>query len=358
MYRGLLTASGARVEFFPEVVMTKLLVCLLFAAAVVAANPFVETYLSEISVDSAHQFVEIHCAPMPQAIDLSGWLILASSSACTLTCQLQYDEFLVIDSEALAIGDIGHGTLRLNSLGDSVFLLDSAGGVADHVHYPRYPTGHDSAPLPPSTGGIAFWNYDDAIGQTMNWYPDSTPTPGQENDDYSRIAGTVTGTAGITLDEAYVYASGANGDCFCYLYRQTPYTIYGLGAGKYEVKAYAYHQGQPYQAVYPESVSVGYSGIAGGVDFVFPATGVAETQSAPLLPLMRVSGRTLLLSNNGTAPVSAQLYNQIGSRVGEYDFSPFSGEKRIELPTTLAPGIYFAVAQKGTNRSTVKVVLW
>jgi hypothetical protein len=53
--------------------MTKLLVCLLFAAAVVAANPFVETYVSEVSVDSAHQFVELHCAPMPQSVDLSGW---------------------------------------------------------------------------------------------------------------------------------------------------------------------------------------------------------------------------------------------------------------------------------------------
>lgn len=353
-----MTASGPRVEFYPEVVIFKLLACLLFSAAVVAANPVLETYLSEVGVDSAHQFVELHCAPDHQSIDLSGWQIVTSSSACTLTYQLQYDEFLVVDSEALAIGDIGHGTLRLNPLRDSVFLLDSAGVVADHVHYPRYPTGHNSAPLPPSTGGIGFWNYDDAIGQTMNWYIDSTPTPGLENDDYSRITGTVTGTGGIKLDEAYVYASGANGDCFCYLYRQTPYTIYGLGAGKYEVKAYAYHQGQPYQAVYPESVSVGYSGIASGVDFVFPATGVAETQSASLLPLMRVSGRALLLSNDGTARVNVHLYNQVGSRVGEYDFGPFRGEKRVEFPATLAPGIYFATAQKGTYRSTAKVVLW
>ena len=68
-----LTDSGPRLEFYPEAVMTKLLVCLLFAAAVVAANPFVETYVSEVSVDSAHQFVELHCAPMPQSVDLSGW---------------------------------------------------------------------------------------------------------------------------------------------------------------------------------------------------------------------------------------------------------------------------------------------
>jgi hypothetical protein len=87
--------------------MTKLLVCLLFAAAMVAANPYVETYLSEISADLAHQFVELHCAPDHQPVDLSGWQIVTSTSACTLTYQLQYDEFLVIDSEALACGDVG-----------------------------------------------------------------------------------------------------------------------------------------------------------------------------------------------------------------------------------------------------------
>jgi hypothetical protein len=73
---------------------------------------------------------------------------------------------------------------------------------------------------------------------------------------------------------------------------------------------------------------------------------------------MRVSGRALLLSGDGTAPVIVQLYNQVGSRVGEYDLGPFRGEKRIELPAMLSPGIYFALAQKGTYRSTIKVVLW
>lgn len=338
--------------------MIRFLVCLLFVATVVAANPFVETYLSEVSVDSAHQFVELHCAPEQQSVDLTGWQILTSLSTCTLTCQLQYDSFLVVDSAALANGDVGHGTFRLNPLGDSVFLLNDTGYVEDRVHFPRSPTGYDSAPLSPSTGSIAFWNYDDFEGQSMNWYVDSTPTPGWENDDYGRIAGIVTGTGGITLDEACVYASGASGRCHRGLYQQTGYTISGLGAGKYEVRAYAYHQGHSYQATYPESVSVGYSGAVSGINFVFPATGVAETPPAPLLPLMRVSGRTLLLSDDGTAPVNVQLYNQVGARVSEFHLGPIRAEKKIELPATLAPGIYFARAQVGTDRSTVKVVLW
>ena len=339
--------------------MTKLLVCLLFAAAVVAANPFVETYLSEVGVDSAHQFVELLPAPDRGTINLSGWQIVTSMSACTLTCYVYtFDPPLLVDSAALAGGDVGYGSIRLNPLGDSVKVITDSGKVVDVVHFPRSPTGYDSAPLPPLHGSVAFLNYDDAEGQWMNWYIDSTPTPGWANDDYSRITGTVTGTGGITLDEAYVYASGLNGNCFCDLYRKTPYTIYGLGAGKYEVKAYAYHQGQPYQATYPESVSVGYSGAVGGINFVFPASGVAEKQPIVVRPLVQVLGRSLLLSGDGTAPVSVQLYNQVGSRISEFHLGPISGEQRIELPATLAPGVYFATCKVAERTLRTKFVLF
>jgi len=331
--------------------MTKLLVCLFFAAAVVAANPVFLTFLNEVSTDSAHQFVELHHGPFGPPPDMNGWQLVTSTSACTLTCQLQYDEFLALDSEALALGDIGHGTLRLNPSEDRLILFDYRGMAWDSLQYPGY-----GAPLPPSHGSIAFWNHDDYSGQSRNWYIDSTPTPGSDNDDYSSIAGTVTGTGGITLDEVGVYAQGTGG-CGCF-YQQNGYTIGGLGAGTYTVRAWGRYNFQYYEGFYPESVTVGYAQEVVGIDFAIPPAGVAETQSSPLLPLMRVSGRTLLLSNNGAAPASVQLYSQVGSRVSEFRLSPFNGEKRIELPATLAPGIYFATAQKGTHRSTAKVVLW
>jgi hypothetical protein len=330
--------------------MFRLPVCLLFAAAVAAANPVFLSFLSEVSVDSTHQFVEFHCGPFGQPADMNGWQLVTSTSACTLTCELQWNEFLVVDSEALALGDIGHGTLRLNPSEDRLILFDYRGMAWDSLQYPGYGV------LPPSHGSIAFWNHDDNSGQSRNWYIDSTPTPGSDNDDYSSIAGTVTGTGGITLDEADVYAQGTGG-CGSF-YQQTGYTIGGLGAGTYAVKAWGRYNYQYYEGVYPESVTVGYSQEVVGIDFAIPPAGVAETQSAPLLPLMRVSGRALRLTGDGTAPVIVQLYNQVGFRVGEHDLGPFRGEKRIELPATLAPGIYFATAQKGTSRSTVKVVLW
>jgi len=45
--------------------MTKPLACLLYAAALVAASPYVETLLSEVGVDPAHQFVELPVARAP-----------------------------------------------------------------------------------------------------------------------------------------------------------------------------------------------------------------------------------------------------------------------------------------------------
>jgi hypothetical protein len=354
----LLTASGPRVEFYPEAVITKLLVCLLFAAAVAAANPYFRTFLNEVSVDSAHQFVELQRGPWPGDDDLTGWRIVTSRSVCTLTCRLDYFYPVVLDSEALAWGEVGRGSIRLEPTGDSIFVLNDTGVVEDYVCYPSSPTGHYGAPLPPSTGSVSFWNYDEGLDQSMNWYVDSTPTPGWANDDYSMIGGTVSGIGGIALDEVEVVASGQDGRCHCALYEETGYCVRGLGAGKYEVKASAYHRGHFYQATYPESISVGYSGTVSGIDFVFPASGVAETPSVSLRPLVRVSGRALLLTGDGTAPVDVQLYSQVGFRVSEYRLGPFTGEKRIELPATLAPGIYFAMAQKGTGRTTSKVVLW
>ncbi len=333
--------------------MFRLLVFLFFAAAVAAANPFVVTYLNEVSVDSSHQFVEFHGEPDGQPADMNGWQLVTSASVCTLTCELQYDEFLVVDSEALALGDIGHGTLRLNPPGDRLFLLDDTGRVMDSLHYPRY-----GALLPPSHGSIAFWRRLYVWDDWMNWYVDSSPTPGLINDDFSTITGTIAGPGGETLDEASVSASCQSGGFGCSLSNETSFQICGLGAGTYQVRARVHHDGHDYQVVYPESVSVGYSGVASGVDMVVPLSGAAETQSAPLLPLMRVSGRALLLSGDGTTPVSVQLYNQVGSRVSEFHLGPINGEKRIALPATLAPGIYFATAQKGASRSTSKVVVW
>jgi hypothetical protein len=338
--------------------MIKTLVCLLFAAAVVAANPFVETYLSEVSVDSAHQFVELHCAPMPQSVDLHGWRIVTSMSACTLSYTYQDSEFLVIDSAALALGQVGSGKFRLNPLGDSLFLLDDTGRVEDSVHYPKYPTGYGSAPSPPAIGSVAFWNYDDVEGQWMNWYIDSTPTPGEANNDYSRIAGTLAGTGGVTLDEAVVAAGGQYGSSGRGLYHQASFSIGGLGAGTYQVSAGGFYNGHSYYGVYPDSVTVGYSQGVGGIDIVIPLTGVAETSSVPLFPSMRFSGRALLLSSDGTAPVSVRLYNQVGSRVSEFHLGPIKGEKRIAFPATLAPGIYFANCRFGERTLKTKLVLY
>jgi hypothetical protein len=338
--------------------MTRFLVCLLFAAAVVAANPYVITFLSEVSTNPAHQFVELHCAPTSMPTDLGGWRIVTSQSVCTMTCQLQQDEFLVIDSAALAQGDIGRGAIHINPLGDSVVLVTDSGPVADKVHFPRYPTGYERAPLPPATGSIAFWNYDDFEGQSMNWYVDSTPTPGCENDDYGVIAGTVTGTGGDTLEYVYVTASGANGHSHCGLYQQSGYYIRGLGAGTYQVKASAYHQGQNYLFAYPESVAVGYAQHVLDIDIVIPLTGVAGEAigDAPSFGLQQ-RGRSLLLTTDRPGFALVSVYDNLGRvRMSE---KVILASGSYELPLyLLSSGVYFASCRFGERTASTKLVLY
>jgi hypothetical protein len=237
-------------------------------------------------------------------------------------------------------------------------LVTDSGPIADCAYYPRYPTDYESAPLPPSTGSVSFWNYDDFEDQSMNWYMDSAPTPGWANDNSSGIGGTITGSGGIVFDEAEIVARGVSGRGHRGLYQQSTYDVAGLGAGTYQVSAWGYYQGHGYSGVYSESVTVGYGQTVSGINIVLPMPGVADSRSARLLPLMRVSGRTLLLSGDGSTPVSIELYSQVGSRVSAFHLDPIKGEKRIDLPATLAPGVYFATAQRGTYRSRVKVVLW
>jgi hypothetical protein len=333
------------------------LTCLLFAAALVAANPYVETFLSEVGVDPARQFVELHCAPQSQSLDLSGWQIVTSTSVCTLTCELGYGEFLVVDSAALAEGYVGYGTIHLNPLGDSVMLVTDSGPVADIVHYPMSPTGYDSAPLPPGEGSIAFWNYDDMESQSLNWYVDSTPTPGEANDDFGVIAGSVTGTGGVTLDEVIVLASGRCGRCHKGLYHQTGYSIGGLGAGVYSVRAMVYHQGHSYQIAFPESVAVGYGQTVPGIDMVVPLTGVAEAPPAMAgwLRLVAFPPGTATIHSDRSAFVTVAIRDHLGRIMLKRGLSVRPGRTAVPLHN-LAPGVYFVSCTSGQTTIRKKLV--
>lgn len=166
------------------------------AAAVASANPVATTFINEFGFDDdSLGWVELHAEPIGDVVDMTGWLLMTSTSACTFAYMMPYDGFLVVDSASLAGGQYGHGTFRLNPAGDSIWVVpDSTMHMefADTVQFPVLPAQRGHAPTPPFGGSAAVCNDPGAWDQTINWYVDSTPTRGMENDDYSTVSGIVT----------------------------------------------------------------------------------------------------------------------------------------------------------------------
>jgi len=336
--------------------MKKTAACLLTVAAFCAANPIVQTYLSEVGVDSARQFVELHYAPDTGGwIDLTGWQLATSTSVCTLEWELGPDEYLVVDSAGLNQGVIGHGRLQLNPLADSLILIDDTGGVSDWVVYPNLPTDHGSGPPPPPQGSISFWNYRDFDSQSMNWYVDSTPTPGLAGDDYSGIYGSVSGSGGIVFQYAGVGASGEYGSSGQGLYEQSSYCLGGLGAGSYCVRAYGYYQGHGYFYTYPEMVTVGYNHFA-GINIVIPMTGVAD-RPAPANGLSILArGRTLVVRADERQAATVEVNDGLGRNCRlSADLSPGTNELSLR---SLPAGVYFVTCRTEATNLSRKVVLY
>jgi hypothetical protein len=253
-------------------------------AAVVRANPVVETIISEVGLyPDSSAWLELHFLPNEDGQDLTGWRIVTSTSACTLSCWLGPWDFIVVDSSLLAGRDSAHGTFRLNPVTDTVVVY------RDTSPYPFdmwvYSPESAVVPVPSVEASTSFWNEDAAMSQSLSWWPDSTPTPGYRNDDYGVITGAVFGVGGARPTYAWVYARGRTGRAeACDWVGARQYTIRGLAAGKYEVSSYAEFPGGGGWAFYAESVMVGYSDSVAGIDLEFPYAGVAESWTTPVAP--------------------------------------------------------------------------
>ncbi|MCX6841453.1 MAG: hypothetical protein NTX53_04100 [candidate division WOR-3 bacterium] len=302
--------------------MRSFVVISVVAAAFATANPVAITFINEFGFDDdSLGWVELHAEPLEDAVGMTGWLLMTSTSACTFAYTMPYDGFLVVDSLSLAGGEYGHGTFRLDPAGDSIWVVPDWNHLeySDEVEFPVLPADWGRAPMPSDHGSASLMNADEGRNQTINWYIDSTPTLGQDNDDYSTVIGTVTWPPnGIWYVDVSVTGpmgssySTVGGSGYSYL-------AIGLSAGRYEVVASA-SNGEV--LVYPESLDLGYNQTLRGIDFGFTVPGMAEGLQ-PTVP--------------GSAPAASVLH---GLPPGAVAYDP-SG-RRV---TNLKSGIYFVRAE-------------
>jgi len=251
---------------------------------------------------------------------------------CTLTCSLRYDEFIIIDSAVLAQGIIGRGSFRLNPDSDRVVMIYPLPYPAESVCSPVIPTGWGRGPAPPIGGSIALFNDGSTV---INWYIDSTPTPGEDNNDYSTIQGTVTWDSGLQVSAGQVVVSGDYGSGVCEIYGQpAQYRMRGLGAGRCWVAATVNIVGHGLVTVpYPESVDVGYSQTVSGINIHITLEAIAEEETGNKQP---ISGRaTVIKSNEEIMTQYPGIILDAGGRIVR------------DFDKVLAPVVYFVKEAKG-----------
>jgi len=251
--------------------MNRMIVLFLGAASLVAANPVFETMVNEFGfyADSLG-WVELHDEPLGDELNLTGWQLTTSTSACTFAYTIPHGGFLVVDSASLAGGTYAHGTFRLDPAGDSILLLPDSGSgrIPDGVKFPALPAEQGCSPLPPVYTSASVLNEPEGYTQTINWYIDSTPTDGLDNDDYSSVAGTVTWAPIRGFDYVEIAVSGPmGGSSSAVAASGQSYEARGLGAGRYAIVACGWPGGVIVS--YPESVDVGYSQMRPGIDIDF-----------------------------------------------------------------------------------------
>jgi hypothetical protein len=223
---------------------------LCLAAAIAAANPAAPTFLSEVGSDSVRgQWVEIINA---MGCDIRGWQITTSQSSCTLECS---GAMLVVDSALLARGDSVRGTFRFDPQGDIVRLS----GCGECVSFPSLPAGASSAPAIPPKGSISCWPSGWYYSGRC-WYVDSSPTPGQYNDDHSAISGALFGVPESLYFFFTVIASGPAAKVGSEVdYHWGTYYLGGLSPGKYRVTASAIINGDTWTGTALDSIELGYA---------------------------------------------------------------------------------------------------
>jgi hypothetical protein len=245
------------------------------------ANPVLETIVSEVGFHAdGSAWLELTWAPLPGPPSLDNWGIVTSTSDCVLHCSFGPEGYVVIDSAGLATGELGTGTFRLDPVSDSIRIYNNNSSFPLFERL-GYGPGSTEPPPPSQQASAARLNQSGGGTQSISWWADSTPTPGEPNDDFGVIIGSVRGDHGEVPIEVYVYADGPSGHvAACGWQGRTWYVMRGLAPGTYQLSSQAWFAGWIGWAFWPESVTVGYSDTVNGVNFVFVLDAVTERGAA------------------------------------------------------------------------------
>jgi hypothetical protein len=291
----------------------------LLLAALAAGNPIFMSINEFGFDDSTLGWVEVHPSSMEGSeLDMTGWLLTTNTSVCTFAYTMPRHGFLIVDSASLAGGEYGHGTFRLNPVGDTIRMVPDPGHprFAQSVAFPVLPADWGHAPMPPAHGSASVAMWDNGWTKVVNWYIDSTPTPGQENDDYSTITGIVKWGSGHHFSVVDISVLGPMGIS----YSSVPssgetFEASCLGAGRYEVAACGYPGGVTLS--YPDSVDVGYSQVVPGINFDFDPPGLEEGQQ-PAVCGSRPAASVVRGLPSGAVVLDAMGRRMVGGKPGVY----------------------------------------
>lgn len=288
---------------------------LLMPLTVILANPIMEAYINEIQVspDSLER-IEIY-NPDDSIMDISNTQIITSAGIAIVneSTYISAYSYIIIDSTNT------QGVFSLDNESDSIAIGGSS--VVGIYQYPLLPAGPINGPTPPYNGSVAlFTQYIGDPYNHSNWYIDSTPTFGSANNDWSSISGFVLDQDSNLAVFQEISASGPMGGLNYYPHNIQPYSLRGLGIGKYWVQARLGYNWYPY----PESIELGYNEHLTGYDIIFPFVAIQEN-------IGKVKTKTIILKD--------QIYDALG--------------RKIMSTAKNSKGVYFTKTETGIKKFVI-----
>ncbi len=253
------------------------MVNLIFYLLLISQVP-ADVVINEIQVSPGDTVEWLELRVLTQNYDIYGIRIISSQDTAIVNIHTTDSVMFVGENEII-------GNLIFNDSEDSIELVDSLNNELYNFYYSdtsSFSWNTAKTPLPYFSASNFFDTIWDPVNQTnivlLNFYIDSTATPGQPNDDYGWISGYVYSSQDSTpLAEADIHAEGLNGFGENIVHTDSTgyYIVYGLGIDMYTVCA----SKEGYNAqCYLEPVQVYPDSVVTGIDFYLTPLEVKESK--------------------------------------------------------------------------------